>query len=157
MNLQGDATQIVHRNGDRHADRECHTVGPTRRCRPARHEDKRRGDAWLTQDGKRSRSLRRIEIELRSRRSTPRGVDDARHDRPYSSPWYAKTERRVDALTLSQLGMAIAAPVLATCPALADDAQTVTISGKAELIDGDTLEIGPVRVRLHGIDALETG
>ncbi|MEM7709719.1 MAG: thermonuclease family protein [Pseudomonadota bacterium] len=33
----------------------------------------------------------------------------------------------------------------------------VTITGAAEVLDGDTLEIGPVRIRLHGIDAGETG
>ena len=57
----------------------------------------------------------------------------------------------------AQLGLAISALAFATSDALADDAQSVTISGMAEVFDGDTLEIGPVRVRLHGIDAPETG
>ena len=39
----------------------------------------------------------------------------------------------------------------------ADEAQRVTITGEAIVFDGDTLDIGPVRVRLHGIDAPETG
>ncbi|CUH31289.1 Succinoglycan biosynthesis protein ExoI [Jannaschia seosinensis] len=37
------------------------------------------------------------------------------------------------------------------------DTQQVTISGVPDVLDGDTLDIGPVRVRLHGIDAPETG
>lgn len=32
-----------------------------------------------------------------------------------------------------------------------------TIAGTAEVTDGDTLDIGPIRIRLHGIDAPEAG
>lgn len=32
-----------------------------------------------------------------------------------------------------------------------------TISGIAHIVDGDTLNLGPVRIRLHGIDAPEAG
>jgi len=35
-------------------------------------------------------------------------------------------------------------------------AQSPTLSGHAEVIDGDTIEIGDVRIRLHGIDAPES-
>lgn len=48
----------------------------------------------------------------------------------------------------------ILAAVIAAAPALADD---VTISGKARVLDGDTLAMGSVRIRLHGIDAAEDG
>ena len=40
---------------------------------------------------------------------------------------------------------------LLTTPALAD------VAGVASVIDGDTLEIHCQRIRLHGIDASETG
>ena len=43
-------------------------------------------------------------------------------------------------------GWASAAPALAT-----------EVAGKPQIIDGDTLDIGDVRIRLHGIDAAETG
>ena len=32
-----------------------------------------------------------------------------------------------------------------------------TITGKAEIVDGDTLVVGRVRIRLYGIDAPEAG
>jgi len=35
------------------------------------------------------------------------------------------------------------------------DRGVVAISGRAEVTDGDTLEIGPVKIRLYGIDAPE--
>ncbi len=42
--------------------------------------------------------------------------------------------------------------VLAACPALAD-----TVTGRARILDGDTIEIGPERIWLFGIDAPESG
>jgi endonuclease YncB( thermonuclease family) len=47
------------------------------------------------------------------------------------------------------LGLAVALALFAF-PALADD-----ITGKVRIIDGDTLEVGGKRIRLHGIDAPE--
>lgn len=43
---------------------------------------------------------------------------------------------------------------LLTAPAAADPA---TISGIARIVDGDTLDVGAIRIRLHGIDAPEAG
>ncbi|WP_308917179.1 thermonuclease family protein [Jannaschia sp. LMIT008] len=40
--------------------------------------------------------------------------------------------------------------------AVAAEPQSVTITGVAKVFDGDTLDIGPVRIRLHGIDAPES-
>ncbi|WP_227271264.1 thermonuclease family protein [Roseobacter weihaiensis] len=37
------------------------------------------------------------------------------------------------------------------------DVQSITIKGALSVFDGDTLEIGPVLIRLHGIDAPENG
>ena len=53
------------------------------------------------------------------------------------------------------LWLAIAFATLATVPALA--AEQARITGTASIIDGDTIDIGPVRIRLHGIDAPEAG
>ena len=39
-------------------------------------------------------------------------------------------------------------------PATAED---VHIIGHASIIDGDTLDVGPIRIRLNGIDAPEIG
>lgn len=36
-------------------------------------------------------------------------------------------------------------------------AQTIEASGPAVIVDGDTIEIGPQAIRIHGIDAPETG
>lgn len=36
-------------------------------------------------------------------------------------------------------------------------AQTIEASGPAVIVDGDTIEIGPQTIRIHGIDAPETG
>ena len=36
-------------------------------------------------------------------------------------------------------------------------AEEVHISGHASIVDGDTLDVGPIRIRLNGIDAPETG
>lgn len=49
--------------------------------------------------------------------------------------------------------MTIAA--VATLPPAAAD--TATVTGRAKIVDGDTLDVGAVRVRLHGIDAPEAG
>lgn len=38
-------------------------------------------------------------------------------------------------------------------PVIAD---TTTITGRAHVVDGDTIDVGPVRIRIHGIDAPET-
>lgn len=35
------------------------------------------------------------------------------------------------------------------------DVQSVTIKGEVKVFDGDTLEIGPMLIRLHGVDAPE--
>ncbi|MEP0471394.1 MAG: hypothetical protein ABJ226_13670 [Roseobacter sp.] len=37
------------------------------------------------------------------------------------------------------------------------DVQSIRITGKVSVFDGDTLEIGPVLLRLHGVDAPENG
>jgi endonuclease YncB( thermonuclease family) len=37
------------------------------------------------------------------------------------------------------------------------DASSMEVSGKAVIVDGDTLLVGGQEVRLHGIDAAETG
>ena len=36
-------------------------------------------------------------------------------------------------------------------------AWTADLSGRARVIDGDTLDVGGTRVRLHGVDAPEAG
>jgi len=41
-------------------------------------------------------------------------------------------------------------------PAFAD-AQSITIRGETKVFDADTLEIGPILIRLHGVDAPERG
>jgi endonuclease YncB( thermonuclease family) len=48
-------------------------------------------------------------------------------------------------------GLAIGLPLLSS-PAVAEP-----IIGRASVIDGDTLEVRGIRIRLHGIDAPETG
>lgn len=58
---------------------------------------------------------------------------------------------RVSAKSAS--GFLIAILALAA-PARADE---VRISGRADVIDGDTISIGPLKVRLYGIDAAEVG
>ena len=51
---------------------------------------------------------------------------------------------------------AIAAVSLCSALALSVIAQTASISGQAEVIDGDTLRIGGARIRLYAIDAPES-
>jgi endonuclease YncB( thermonuclease family) len=48
---------------------------------------------------------------------------------------------------------------LVAVPALGDDvwAKETRIIGEARVVDGDGLDVGPVRIRLHGIDAPEAG
>ena len=51
-----------------------------------------------------------------------------------------------------------AASVLWLCAASVQaEVQSIRISGEVSIFDGDTLEIGPVLLRLHGIDAPENG
>lgn len=50
--------------------------------------------------------------------------------------------------------LALAIPMLATPPSL-DARSEQTISGRASVTDGDSLEIRDQRIRLHGIDAVE--
>lgn len=45
------------------------------------------------------------------------------------------------------------AAILIACPVIADE--PARIIGTAKVVDGDTIDIGVVRVRLHGIDAPE--
>lgn len=52
------------------------------------------------------------------------------------------------------LAAAIGAIITITAPAFADE---VRIIGTARVLDGDTVSLGAVRVRLHGIDAPEGG
>lgn len=55
-----------------------------------------------------------------------------------------------------RLLVAIALVAVSCCPA-ATQSQPATITGTARIVDGDTLDVGVVRVRLHGIDAPEAG
>ena len=47
--------------------------------------------------------------------------------------------------------LVLAALLLLTAPALAGD-----IVGRADVVDGDTIDIGKVRIRLDGVDAPES-
>ena len=47
-------------------------------------------------------------------------------------------------------------PFLAFAPGLAGPARGEAVSGFARAVDGDTLEVGGARVRLHGVDAPES-
>lgn len=58
-------------------------------------------------------------------------------------------------ITLKTPGIALLAVVLVLASAAAAD--ETRIIGEARVIDGDTLDVGPVRIRLHGIDAPEAG
>jgi endonuclease YncB( thermonuclease family) len=61
--------------------------------------------------------------------------------------------RRVRWLCQPAILILIGATTLVTV-ALGDDTRII---GEARVIDGDTLDVGPVRIRLHGIDAPEAG
>ncbi len=52
----------------------------------------------------------------------------------------------------NRTGAALIALAMLAHPA---PASAVEITGEARVLDGDTLDIGPVRIRLHGIDAPE--
>lgn len=64
-----------------------------------------------------------------------------------------------DPLKTRCYGSSILAGVVTVClsafPACTN-AQATTISGSAEIVDGDTLRLGPVTIRIHGIDAPES-
>ncbi|MGC1505785.1 MAG: thermonuclease family protein [Sulfitobacter sp.] len=47
--------------------------------------------------------------------------------------------------------------MLLSLSVLSLDAETLTITGPLSVVDGDTLSIGPVQIRLFGIDAPEAG
>lgn len=53
---------------------------------------------------------------------------------------------------LAKVCLVMAAGLFAEAQASAEE-----VSGIPSLFDGDTLEIAKIRIRLHGIDALETG
>jgi endonuclease YncB( thermonuclease family) len=46
---------------------------------------------------------------------------------------------------------------LALALAVASSAQAQTVSGSARVLDGDTIEVGGVRVRLEGLHCPESG
>lgn len=50
---------------------------------------------------------------------------------------------------------ALAAALVATLAAAVALAGEAELSGQARVLDGDTIDIGPVRVRIHGVDAPE--
>ena len=56
-------------------------------------------------------------------------------------------------------GICLASAFLALAVGLicAAQAKSMDVAGQPEIVDGDTLDIGDVRIRLHGIDAAETG
>ena len=58
---------------------------------------------------------------------------------------------------ISKRGLAAFSVTLFIGLSVAAEPQSVTVTGVAEVFDGDTLDIGPVRIRLHGIDAPESG
>ena len=64
-----------------------------------------------------------------------------------------------DLLKTRCFGNSVLAGVVTVClsafPACTN-AQSTTISGSAEIVDGDTLRLGPVTIRIHGIDAPES-
>lgn len=48
-------------------------------------------------------------------------------------------------------------PLFLFLSAITLEADTMTLDGKAKVVDGDTISVGGNRVRLHGIDAPESG
>lgn len=53
--------------------------------------------------------------------------------------------------------IAIVALMVAALAPSASHAEPAMISGTARVVDGDTMDVGVVRIRLHGIDAPEAG
>jgi endonuclease YncB( thermonuclease family) len=53
-----------------------------------------------------------------------------------------------------QIAALVGALALSVSPVTAED---VHITGHASVVDGDTLDVGPIRIRLNGIDAPEVG
>lgn len=51
----------------------------------------------------------------------------------------------------------VASAGMAPTASMADGMQSVTVTGAIEILDGNTIAIGPLHLRLHGIDALELG
>ncbi len=56
-----------------------------------------------------------------------------------------------------RLGMVLSLALPSLAVAADPGPGTATIAGPAEVVDGDGLKIGPVAIRLHGIDAPEAG
>ena len=54
-------------------------------------------------------------------------------------------------------GIVVILVAMLTASICVASAEKAVISGKARVVDGDTLDVGAVRVRLHGIDAPEAG
>lgn len=52
---------------------------------------------------------------------------------------------------------AMIALMVATLGPASSHAEPAMISGTARVVDGDTIDVGVVRIRLHGIDAPEAG
>jgi len=57
-------------------------------------------------------------------------------------------------ISAALIALAMASGVAVPSPAAGDEAH---ITGTASIIDGNTIDVGPVRIRLHGIDAPEAG
>jgi len=56
---------------------------------------------------------------------------------------------------LSRLFLALLLLGIAASPALAKRIDPILLQGEARAVDGDTLQVGDTRLRLHGIDAPE--
>jgi endonuclease YncB( thermonuclease family) len=56
---------------------------------------------------------------------------------------------------LSRLSLALLVLGIAASPALAKRIDPILLQGEARAVDGDTLQVGDTRLRLHGIDAPE--
>ncbi|WP_227440919.1 thermonuclease family protein [Methylobacterium sp. W2] len=61
--------------------------------------------------------------------------------------------KRLEAKMLALRRLAFLTLILASSPMQAAE----PITGRASVVDGDTLDIGGTRIRLHGIDAPESG
>jgi endonuclease YncB( thermonuclease family) len=58
-------------------------------------------------------------------------------------------------ILLSRLSLALLILGIAASPALAKRIDPILLQGEARAVDGDTLQVGDTRLRLHGIDAPE--